>query len=127
MIPISVIIPTHNRVAALTATLNALCEQTAARDEFEVVVVADGCTDSTVDLLRRYEAPFPLRYCENSPARGAAAARNAGAARADGRILLFLDDDMEASHTLIAVHVDAHRDFSDKVVLGYFPMQPPAA
>ena len=125
MIPISVIIPTHNRVFRLEATLDALQHQCAVHD-YEVIVVADGCTDSTVQLLRHYRSVVPFKYIENLEARGAAAARNEGAAQAHGRILLFLDDDMEASKTLLAAHLDAHRDFSDRVVLGYFPMQPPA-
>jgi cellulose synthase/poly-beta-1,6-N-acetylglucosamine synthase-like glycosyltransferase len=57
----SVIIPTHNRCASLKRTLDALCTQTYPLSLLEVLVVADGCTDETVDMLRCYAAPFALR------------------------------------------------------------------
>lgn len=43
------------------------------------------------------------------PRAGASAARNAGAIAATGRVLLFIDDDMTASTSLVAAHLIAHR------------------
>ncbi|MEJ7607385.1 MAG: glycosyltransferase [Bryobacteraceae bacterium] len=67
-----------------------------------------------------------MTVVEQSPGRGAAAARNSGARRAAADLLLFLDDDMEAAPALLAEHFGAHRQRDNTVVLGYFPMQPPA-
>jgi glycosyltransferase involved in cell wall biosynthesis len=118
--PISVIIPTHNRSASLRRTLDALRAQTYPMRQVEVLVTADGCTDGTMEMLRRYSAPFDMRIIEQQ-AQGPAAARNQGAAHAMGRLLLFLDDDIQPAPSLIEAHVRAHQHGPGQVVIGYLP------
>jgi glycosyltransferase involved in cell wall biosynthesis len=117
---ISVIIPTHNRKASLRRTLDALCTQTYSLQQVEVLIAADGCADGTVEMLRRYRAPFDMRVIEQQ-AQGPAAARNQGAAQATGRLLLFLDDDVQAAPSLLEAHVRAHQRGPGQVVIGYLP------
>jgi len=117
---VSVIIPTHNRSVSLRRTLDALCTQTYPLQQVEVIVVADGCTDGTAEMLRDYQAQFALHAIEQ-PGQGPAAARNHGAAQAQGRLLVFLDDDIESVPALVEAHVRAHTDRSDQVVVGYVP------
>lgn len=117
---ISVIIPTHNRVECLQRTLAALKNQSYPAEETEVIVVADGCNDETIDMLHRYKTPFTLRSLEQS-GQGAATARNKGAAIAEGSLLIFLDDDIEAAPQLIEAHVYAHKQQANSVIMGYLP------
>ena len=117
---ISVIIPTHNRSTSLRRMLDALCAQTYSLQQVEVLVVADGCTDGTLEMLRRYSAPFALRAI-TLPGQGAAAARNQGATHATGRLLLFLDDDVEPTPSLIEAHVRAHQRRPGQVAIGPYP------
>jgi peptidoglycan/xylan/chitin deacetylase (PgdA/CDA1 family)/GT2 family glycosyltransferase len=105
---LSVIIPTHDRRELLRRCLESLARQIAAPDEFEVVVVVDGSTDGTVELLEGLTHAFKLSIVTQQQS-GVAAARNAGAARAAGRILLFMDDDEEASAAHVRAHLDAHQ------------------
>jgi glycosyltransferase involved in cell wall biosynthesis len=116
--------PTHNRADVLQLTLPALARQTIPPHEFELVLVADGCTDQTAQLVRTLGLPFSVTYL-SQPSVGAAAARNRGAAAAKASLLLFLDDDKEAAPNLLAAHLDAHLRGSGDVVLGYYPI--PAA
>jgi GT2 family glycosyltransferase len=122
---ISVIIPTHNREAMLRRILDALGAQTYPTERMEVLLVADGCTDGTMQMLRHYTAPFCLRIFEQ-PNQGPSVARNYGAARASGQLLVFLDDDIEAAPHLIQAHANAHYGRPDHVVLGYLPPVFPA-
>jgi GT2 family glycosyltransferase len=115
---VSVIIPTHNRYATLRRTLDALGVQTYPRSEIEVIVVADGCVDNTVATLRPYAAPIALRVIEQ-PGLGAATARNRGAAEAEGKTLIFLDDDIEPVPAFVEAHVRMHRQHEARVVIGY--------
>jgi GT2 family glycosyltransferase len=115
---VSVIIPTHDRRAALERLLGALGAQTYPSAFLEVIVVADGCRDGTADMLRQYPPPpFRLKLVE-LPGSGAAAARNRGSAEATGALLVFLDDDIEPGPGLIDAHVRAHGDGADALAIG---------
>jgi glycosyltransferase involved in cell wall biosynthesis len=121
---ISVVIPTHNHCGVLSRTLEALARQSLSPEQFEVLLVADGCTDDTTRVVRASEVPYRISFIEQAQA-GAAEARNRGAAKAKAPILLFLDDDMAASRDLLVAHLRVHADHPGGVVLGYFPMEVP--
>lgn len=107
---ISVITPTHNRRALLEKKLRALARpEVHGNVAFEVIVVLDNCTDDTEAFLQRYatKAPYPLHWL-TTPGVHAAGARNAGARRAAGTILLFSDDDAIPGTNWLAANADAH-------------------
>ncbi len=85
---ISVIIPAYNAADTLPACLNALQTQTLPSTAFEVIVIDDGSADDTPRIARAAGVKLITQ-----PNAGAAAARNAGAAAAQGDILLFTDAD----------------------------------
>jgi glycosyltransferase involved in cell wall biosynthesis len=84
---ISIIIPVRNGARTLDASLTAACAAASPADE--VVVVDDGSTDATAAIAARH----PCRIVRLPGPRGAAAARNAGAAAARGDVLFFIDAD----------------------------------
>jgi cellulose synthase/poly-beta-1,6-N-acetylglucosamine synthase-like glycosyltransferase len=86
----SVIVPAYNAAATLQACLDALESQTIPRHAYEVIVVDDGSTDATPDLLQKAEVT-----ALHQPHASQAAARNRGAEAARGEILLFTDADCE--------------------------------
>jgi glycosyltransferase involved in cell wall biosynthesis len=98
----SVIVPTHNRRKLLEKKLKAL----EVHNPSEVIVVADGCTDDTLELLRLYQPNYSLRFFE-TPGKGAAFARNAGAKEAKGDYLLFSDDDVISKVGWFEAHKNA--------------------
>jgi peptidoglycan/xylan/chitin deacetylase (PgdA/CDA1 family)/glycosyltransferase involved in cell wall biosynthesis len=116
----SIVIPTHQRRETVVRMVRALARQEL--DDYEAIVAVDGSTDGTAAALRDLSLPFPLKVVEQDNL-GAGAARNAGAAAAEGEILLFLDDDMEADPRLLLEHDRSHREGAD-VVLGDLPLHP---
>ena len=114
---LSIVVPTYNRQRILSRTLPSLLGQQGVEGKYEVIVVVDGSTDGTLEMLNRPGWGTRLRVMTQSH-RGLAAARNRGATAARGEILLFLDDDMMAGADLVAIHVEAHGTASQKVVLG---------
>jgi GT2 family glycosyltransferase len=121
---ISVIIPTHNRRASVCRTLAGLGVQSMPPDRFEVIVVADGCSDDTATALSTLKHPFAFRLIEQ-PGQGQGKARNVGADAATGSILVFLDDDIEPLPGMLAAYEESHRRYPRHLLLGpALPMLP---
>ena len=116
----SVIVPTRARRDLAVRLVRGLADQELT--DFEAIVVVDGATDTTPEALHALDVSFPLSILEH-PHRGAAAARNAGAAAAKGEILLFLDDDMVPHPALLAEHDRSHRNGA-QLVIGHLPLDP---
>jgi glycosyltransferase involved in cell wall biosynthesis len=87
-IRVSVVIPTFQRAALLPRALESVRRQT--RQPGEVIVVDDGSTDGTAELLRRN---FPEVLCLRRANGGVSAARNQGIAAARGEWIALLDSD----------------------------------
>jgi glycosyltransferase involved in cell wall biosynthesis len=88
-VPVSVIIPTFNRLGFVRQAVASVCAQQDAASE--VIVVDDGSSDGTTDAL---EGEFGVRIRVLRTAnRGVAAARNLGVATSKGEWLAFLDSD----------------------------------
>lgn len=97
VLTISVLISTYNRADLLPEALDSLLAQTRVPDE--IVVVDDGSTDNTLDVLKRYGAPVRVISQKN---RGLPAARNVGLQAATGDLIAFLDSDDTLPLTSIA-------------------------
>ncbi len=106
---VSVIIATFNRREMLARTLPPLLAQDFPSDEYEVIVVVDGSTDGTTDLLRGFASHSNLRIIEQEN-RGQAAAINTGLRAATGELVLFLDDDIVTGPAVVAEHARAVRN-----------------
>jgi GT2 family glycosyltransferase len=117
MIRLSVVIPTFNRRQVLERTLPALLAQDLAPEDYEVIVVMDGSTDGTAELLRDWKPKCAFRALE-APHRGPSAARNVGIRAAVGELVLFLDDDLMGVPDLLRQHLAAHSDSEPRVVHG---------
>jgi len=86
---VSVIIPAYNSEKYITSTLDSVLAQTYKN--LEVIVVDDGSTDGTVEVVREYEQAGII--CLTQKNKGACAARNFGYAHATGDFIQFLDAD----------------------------------
>lgn len=89
---ISVIVPAYNAEKYIGQCIKALLNQSYRREDYEVIVVDDGSTDKTADIIKDY----PLRYIYQKN-QGPAAARNNGVKEAKGDIILFTDSDCIAT------------------------------
>jgi glycosyltransferase involved in cell wall biosynthesis len=90
---ISVILVTYNRAEMLKDALSSLVGQVRVPDE--VVVVDNGSTDHTKEIVRGFEGRLAVKYLfENK--RGIPFARNAGVMNSSGDLIVFTDDDCVA-------------------------------
>jgi len=114
----SLVIPTHNRRESLRTVLEALARQTTPAEEYEVLVICDGCTDGSAQMCQERSVPYRLRVLEQTPNQGPAAARNRGVREAEAPIILFIDDDVVPEPTLLAEHLLLHAEDERAVVIG---------
>lgn len=89
---VSVILPTYNRASLLPRAIASVLGQSFA--DFELIVVDDGSTDRTVDVVRQFDDPRII-YLPPEKNLGDAGARNRGIAKARGEWLGFQDSDDE--------------------------------
>ena len=87
---VTVLVPAHNEAGVIGRTLESLLKQDYPRQQLQLLVVSDGSTDGTDDIVRGFAARgVELHRAE--PRRGKAAALNAASALARGDILVFCD------------------------------------
>jgi len=107
---ISIIVPAYNAAETLGECLAALLDQSIPRSEYEVIVVDDGSTDATQEVVKKYGVLL-LTQANQGPA----AARNLGVSHAQGEILLFTDADCAPARNWIEAMV---APFVDPEIVG---------
>src|SRR2546423_1634887 len=108
---VSVVIPTFNYGHFIGETLRSVQGQTL--QQWECIVVDDGSTDNTAAVVGEISARDPRVKYLRQEKRGQQAAKNAGARRAIGQYVQFLDsDDLIEPEKLQyqAAYLDAHQD-----------------
>ncbi|WP_172829647.1 glycosyltransferase family 2 protein [Microterricola viridarii] len=88
---VSVVMPVRDRATVISAAIESVLAQ--SYPDWELIVVDDGSTDSTPDVVQRYSERDPRVHLVRGPAAGVCAARNSGIAAAEGRYIAFLDSD----------------------------------
>ncbi len=101
---VSVIVPLYNLRDFVAETLDSVLAQTLPPEAIEIIVVDDGSTDASADVVRRYGSRVRYVRQEN---RGLSAARNTGIRLAGAPLLSFLDGDDRVLPEKIATQLDA--------------------
>ena len=107
---ISIVVPARNAAGTIGGCVQSLLEQSVPRERYEVIVVDDGSTDETRQLVERSGATLIPQAQE-----GPAAARNKGVSVSKGDIVLFTDADCVPEANWVAEMV---RSFEDGEIAG---------
>lgn len=103
---VSVIVPCFNRSSTIQRAIESVLDQTYSN--IEIIVVDDGSTDDTIDLLRKlYSGNDKIIVYSKQENGGVACARNVGIKRARGKYISFLDSDDEWKIEHLSEAVDA--------------------
>ncbi|OGW38906.1 MAG: hypothetical protein A2Y97_06990 [Nitrospirae bacterium RBG_13_39_12] len=92
---VSIIIPMYNEEKTVGECIEAILNQSYQSDRYEIIVVSDGCNDSSEEIVRnivKSANKFDIKMIRQEN-QGAAAARNFGAKSSRGTIVLFIDAD----------------------------------
>lgn len=114
----SIIIPTYNRAQQLLLTLVSFETQTYPKHLFEVIVADDGSTDGTKEMVKGFQASYPLIYVSHQEQRGRSAVRNLGLLHAKGLYIIFCDADFLVFPEFIRIVSRYHRKYPKSVLSG---------
>jgi mycofactocin system glycosyltransferase len=112
---VSIVIPVYNRPQEMSECLQALLRLDYPEDRREIIVVDDGSTDGTREVVSRY----PVRLIARGANRGQSAARNLAVQQAHGEIIAFIDSDCVAEPAWLTELVPYFQDQRIGLVGGY--------
>ncbi len=116
---VSVIIPTHNVGNFIDKTIESVMNQTIGFENIEVIIVDDGSTDSTADILKEYSKKYNNIKCffpegnSGTPARG----RNMGIDNATSDYIMFIDADDRYVENVCEVLLDVINETDNDLVI----------
>ncbi len=126
---VSVIVPTYDTGGLMPTSLAHLEVQSHPAARFEVFIADHGNSDESAALIERYTAGAPVRtqYLRD-PEAGFAAIANRAARGAQGKWLLFLDEDLLAGPRLVESHVQSQEKHpSAAAIVGRIALHPQVA
>jgi glycosyltransferase involved in cell wall biosynthesis/peptidoglycan/xylan/chitin deacetylase (PgdA/CDA1 family) len=113
---ISAAVITRNRADLLARTLPTVLRQDLSVGSFEVIVVDDGSSDATPDVLEEHSNRSDVHVLRQTRG-GISAARNAAIEAARGELVVFLDDDLLCEPGLLRAHATAHARRTDPLIV----------
>lgn len=116
----SIVVPTYNRKEKLRETINAVAKQDYP--DYELIIIDDGSSDGTEELVKELQQKFPLRYFKQNN-KGPAVARNLGVEKARGEIIVFTDDDCVPEKNWLTELKKGFRNKNIAVVGGSSPFE----
>jgi GT2 family glycosyltransferase len=122
---VSIVVPTYNRSNFIEKTFSSLVNQDYPKDQFEIIVVDDGSSDGTTEILERFKRDYPFFQYLSQSNKGPATARNLGIQHAQGEIILFMDDDCIADKSWVKELVRGYEDQQAGGVAGLVKYVPP--
>jgi len=116
---VSIVVPTFQRPEGIKIALNSLMNQKVQGRDVEIVVADNdpaGSAEKAVEGFAK-KSPFEVVYA-HVPQPGVSNARNGALAKARGRFIVFLDDDMEALDGWVQALIDTSLKFKAGIVFG---------
>lgn len=110
---ISVLLCSYNRKDRMVTCIDALNQQTLPVKDYEIILVDDGSTDGTDELIPTLKSRARIEFLAHKKNRGLAAARNTAISAAQGKYLLFINDDTYPEPGMLEAHVRFLDDMDD--------------
>ena len=113
---VSVVMPTYNRISLLPRSIESILNQTY--DNFEFIIVDDGSTDGSANLLQSYaHLDSRIKILTNEKNKGISYSRNLGTDAAKGKYVAIMDSDDVSLPTRFEKHVEYLEKHDDVIAL----------
>lgn len=114
---LSIVVATYNRAEVLDETLRRLDEQSVPAERYEVIVVDDGSSDDTAEVVaaRKLRVTYELLYLRHDN-HGPGYTQNVGIRAARSPLVLLIADDIWPSPDLVREHLDSHASYPEATV-----------
>ncbi|GAB2978884.1 glycosyltransferase [Mucilaginibacter puniceus] len=117
----TIVIPTYNNGELLNYTLKSISQQRLDTNTIEVIVVDDGSSDRTLDVVKTYDSLLNLKYLyQEDKGNRVSLARNIGIQNAIADIIILIDSGILLDNDFVTEHVQQHNlNGPDCAVIGY--------
>lgn len=109
----SIIVPVYNAEAFVADTIENLLKQNVDK---EIILINDGSTDNSLDVLRNYESHYDCIHVIDKPNGGVASARNKGIDSATGDYIIFVDSDDFIDENLLVECDRVYKEYNPDVI-----------
>ena len=116
IIDLSIIVPAYNVESYIEECINSLINQKTKYD-FEIIVINDGSTDRTLEIIDKYRSKLKIISQDNS---GLSASRNIGIDKAIGRYIMFVDSDDYIEENSVETLLNKAYEVDADIVLGRY-------
>lgn len=114
---ISIIIPAYNVGKHIRRSILSIVSQNVSTDNYELIVVNDGSTDDTQEVLKDLKEQYPFIHVIDKKNGGAASARNEGLKHFSGDYVFFLDSDDWISEDSLAFFLKWIEDYPVDILM----------
>src|SRR3954464_4623853 len=117
----TIVIPTYNNCELLNYTLKSIGKQSLDINTIEVIVVDDGSSDRTLDVIKNHDTLLNLKYFyQEDKGNRVSLARNIGIQNATADVIILIDSGILIDSFFVAEHVKQHSLHGpDCAVIGY--------
>jgi glycosyltransferase involved in cell wall biosynthesis len=117
----TIVIPTYNNGELLNYTLKSIGQQNLDTNTIEVIVVDDGSSDDTREIIKEHNSLLNLKYFyQEDKGNRVSLARNVGIQNATSNIIILIDSGILVDNDFVAQHIKQHKIYGDDcAVIGY--------
>lgn len=119
MVKVSVIVPVYNKEKEIEKCLDSILNQTL--NEIEIIVVNDGSTDRSLELIKKYEKKYSSKIkVINHENHGIGYTRNKGIEKSTGEFISFVDSDDFIEKEMLCEYYNFCKEHNLDILTGYY-------
>ncbi|MDD7887613.1 glycosyltransferase [Flavivirga sp. 57AJ16] len=113
---LSIVIPVYNVEDYISRCIDSLLNQNLNTDDYEIIIVDDGSTDSSIAIAKKYQSKYRNIIIFNQENQGVGAARNKGIDLAKGDYIYFIDPDDYLANNVLKTILNVTKTYNQDIL-----------